>query len=271
MFSRYFSLIFLVTLVLCMGVSAQAQNPVVVYPDVSPILAHYKPQEISNFIEEPVTPLARQIRTNTLVTSILIIPFLIIPQILLLICIFKFRKTNDSREPAKFHENLPLEVFWTIVPAIVLILMAIPTYKLIRSYDNPPPADEIITIYGYRFGWIYEYHQHNGMKTTNNEALVVPAGKTIVANITSNDVNHAWWVPAFGVKMDAVAGRTNQVWFNVEKPGWYKGQCAEICGASHYRMLIDVIVCTPEEFDAWIAEKQSENPPAPVKVVANNP
>ncbi len=224
------------------------------------IIDKYKPEPITNFMSDPVTPLAKQVRSNTYLTSVLIIPFLILPQILLLICIFKFKKTNDGRKPATFHENLPLEVVWTLIPALVLILMAVPTYNLIRDFENPPPADMIISIRGQQYIWQYDYLERGLIVTSYDTPLVIPVGKNIVANLTSNDVNHAWWVPAFGVKMDAVAGRTNQVWFNVERTGWYEGQCAEICGAGHAQMWIDVVVVTEEEFEQWLVEKGATGP-----------
>jgi len=89
------------------------------------------------------------------------------------------------------------------------------------------------------------------------DPLVIPTGKNVVATMTSKDVLHAWWVPAFGVKMDTVPGRLSQVWFNVEKPGFYKGQCAEICGSGHAQMLIDVVALPPDEFEQWLAEKDA--------------
>lgn len=224
------------------------------------VIDKYKPTDITNFIQSPVTPLAKEVRDDFWLTSILILPFLVLPQVLLLICIFKFRKTNDGREPATFHENLPLEIIWTLVPALVLILMAVPTYKVIRDFDTPPPADIILNVTGKQFFWTYDYPERGLIVTSDTSPLVIPVGQTVVANLTSADVNHAWWVPAFGVKMDAVAGRTNQIWFNVEKTGWYEGQCAEICGAGHAQMWIDVVVVTEEEYEQWLVEKGAKNP-----------
>ncbi len=89
-----------------------------------------------------------------------------------------------------------------------------------------------------------------------NEPLVVPYGKIVAANITSIDVIHSWFVPDFGVKMDANPGRVNHTWFQIEKPGVYKGQCAELCGVLHGEMLITVKAVTPEEFEAWLAMKK---------------
>lgn len=253
---RRYSFLLLLALVLGFVLFQHGVQALNVEVPADSVIAKYKPSEITNFMTEPVTPLAKEVRSNVYLTSFLIIPFLILPQILLLICIFKFKKTNDGRKPATFHENLPLEIVWTLIPALVLILMAVPSYKLIRDFENPPPADMILNIVGKQFIWQYEYPDRELIITSYDRPLVIPVGKTIVANLTSNDVNHAWWLPAFGVKMDAVAGRTNQIWFNVEKTGWYEGQCAEICGAGHAQMWIDVVVVTEEEFEQWIAEQK---------------
>jgi cytochrome c oxidase subunit 2 len=203
----------------------------------------------------PVTPIAHGVRNNALFVSILLSPFLLLPQLLLLYAIFKFRKA-PGRKPATFHENVRLEVAWTVIPAITLVFMAVPSYTLIRKIETMPPADVNVEVYGHQFFWRYKYSDY-GVEISN-QPLVVPVGKTVVNHMTSVDVNHAWWVPAFGVKMDTIPGRISQVWYNVSETGWYKGQCAELCGALHARMLIDVWVVTQEEFDAWIAQKQAE-------------
>lgn len=225
------------------------------------VIDKYSPGDITNFLSDPVTPIAHEVKRNWWITSILILPFLVIPQLLLIVAIAKYAKKNDGRKPATFHDNLPLEIFWTIVPALVLVMMAIPTYGLIRKIENPPVADVKIDIIGYRFFWEYQYPDYGGfsISSAGNAPLVIPANKNIVTSMTSKDVIHAWWVPAFGVKMDTVPGRLSQVWFNVEKEGWYEGQCAEICGAGHAVMWIDVLVLPEDEFLQWVAEKQAEN------------
>jgi len=104
--------------------------------------------------------------------------------------------------------------------------------------------------------WFWEYRYPGTGVVFANEPLVIPVGKTVAANVTSIDVVHSWFVPDFGVKMDAVPGRVNHTWFQVEKTGTYRGQCAELCGVLHGQMFITVNVVTPEEFERWLAEKK---------------
>lgn len=214
-----------------------------------------KEAPITNLFMEPATPIAHMVRSYWLYVMLITGIFLVLPQLLLLYCIAKF-KDAPGRKPATFHDNLKLEIFWTVVPVFVLIVMAIPSYKIIKAIEEPPPADVRIEIIGRQFLWEYRYPEHGDIRIAD-EALVIPAGKNIVANCTSTDVLHAWWVPSFGVKTDTIPGRLTQIWFNVEREGWYKGQCAELCGALHSKMLIDVKVVSQEEFDAWVAEKTS--------------
>lgn len=210
---------------------------------------------ITDWMTAPVTSIAREVRANAIWISIWTLPFLIIPQVLLIYVIVKF-KARPGRKPATFHENVLLETIWTAVPVAALVIIAVPSYSVIRYMETPPEAELNIKIEGRQFFWIYEYMDFD--IAISDQPLIVPANTTIVANVTSGDVIHAWWVPAFGVKMDTVPGRISQLWFNVEEEGWYKGQCAELCGAAHALMLIDVWVVSPEEFEEWIRAKRAE-------------
>ncbi|MBX3728949.1 MAG: cytochrome c oxidase subunit II [Candidatus Sumerlaeia bacterium] len=211
---------------------------------------------ITDWMFDPVTPIAHGVRNNALFILAITVPYLILPQVLLFYCIWKFRKRPGAK-PATFHDNVQLEVLWTIVPALSLVVLAIPSYKLIKFIETMPEPDVRIEVTGRQFYWEYRYPDHGNIRISD-EPLVVPVRKNIVADMTSADVTHAWWVPAFGIKMDTVPGRYTQVWFNVEREGWFKGQCAELCGALHSKMLIDVHVVSQEEFDAWIEMKKRE-------------
>lgn len=211
---------------------------------------------ITDWMTNPVTPIAHEVRSNAIFISALTLPYLFLPQILLLYCIFKFGK-KPGRKPATFHEHLPLEIFWTVVPTLTLVALAIPSYWIIKNIENPPDADVQVTIIGHQFFWEYRYPELGDIRISE-EPLILPVDKVVVADVTSVDVTHAWWVPAFGVKYDAIPGRNTRIWMKVEREGWYKGQCAELCGSLHSKMLIDVKVVSPAEFDAWIAAKQRE-------------
>ncbi len=208
---------------------------------------------ITNLFNEPVTPIAHTVRSYWIFVALITGVFLILPQIILFWCIAKF-KDAPGRKPATFHENIKLEIFWTVIPILVLVVMAVPSYPIIKKIENPPPADMRIEIIGRQFLWEYRYPEFGDVRISD-EPLVIPVDKTVVADCTSADVLHAWWVPAFGVKIDTVPGRLTQIWFNVEEQGWYKGQCAELCGSLHSQMYIDVRVVSQEEFEEWIIDR----------------
>ena len=210
-------------------------------------------EPITNWLVSPEGPLARDIRSNFFFSMVMIMPFLLLAEGLLLYCIVRF-KAKPGGQPATFHENLRLEVLWTVIPALTLAITAVPTYKTMRAMEVPPKSDLVVAVIGHQFFWEYRYPKV-GLSFAE-EALVVPAGKVITLNLSSVDVVHSWWVPAFGVKQDANPGRITHAWFKAENPGHYKGQCAELCGKLHAKMYIDVNVVPPEEFEQWILKKK---------------
>ncbi|MDX9687726.1 cytochrome c oxidase subunit II [Halopseudomonas formosensis] len=180
---------------------------------------------------------------------------------------------------AKFHENLTVEILWTVIPLLILIGMAIPATKtLIEIYDTED-ADLDILVTGYQWRWQYNYMGEgvsfmSNMATpreqiTNQQAkgehyllevdepLVVPTGQKIRFLITSADVIHSWWVPALAVKKDAIPGFINESWTRIDEPGIYRGQCTELCGRDHAFMPIVVEARTPEDFATWLAERKA--------------
>lgn len=179
--------------------------------------------------------------------------------------------------PATFHENTRLELVWTIIPTVILLAMAVPATKtLVQMYDTGG-EDMTVEVRGYQWKWQYKYldeNKHNTLSFFSNLAtsrdeienrkvkgefyllevdkpLVVPTGKKVRVLITANDVIHAWSVPDFGIKRDAIPGILNDVWFIVDKPGIYRGQCSELCGKDHGFMPIVVRAVAPEEYQAW--------------------
>ena len=177
-----------------------------------------------------------------------------------------------------FHENATVEIVWTIVPFLILIGMAYPaTSTLIAMKDTSLP-DLTIKATGYQWKWGYDYLQEgisfysslatprdqledNAPKGVNyllevDNPMVVPVGKKVRMIMTANDVIHAWWVPALGVKQDAIPGFVRDTWFRVDKPGTYRGQCAELCGKEHGYMPIVVEAVEPEKYALWVAERK---------------
>jgi len=179
-----------------------------------------------------------------------------------------------------FHENLVVELLWTIVPAIILIVMAVPaTTALMKVYDTENP-DIDIKITGYQWKWQYEYVGEgvkfmSELKTSQDEVygrapkgehylrevtepLVLPVGKKVRFLVTGNDVIHSWWVPDFGVKRDAIPGLFTAGWARTDEPGIYVGECTELCGLGHAFMPVVVEVKEEAEYDQWLAGKKAE-------------
>ena len=160
---------------------------------------------------------------------------------------------------------------WTLIPCLILIVMAVPSFKILYSQDAIPKADVTVKAIGYQWYWGYEYPDENiifdsymiedkdlkanqpRLLAVDNE-VVVPVNKVVKVLITANDVLHAWALPAFGVKRDAMPGRVNETWFKAEKVGTYYGQCSELCGIKHAFMPIEVKVVSEEDYQIWLSE-----------------
>ena len=185
---------------------------------------------------------------------------------------------------AQFHESSTVEVIWTTIPLIILVAIAVPATKLLLKIEDPSNADMTIKVTGWQWKWQYEYMDNgvsfmSNLDKASNEArqtgankdltkvdnyllnvdnpIVVPVGKKVRLLITSNDVIHAWWVPALAVKRDAVPGYINESWFKTDKVGTYRGQCAELCGKDHGFMPIVVNVVSQADYDKWVAGKKT--------------
>lgn len=230
--------------------------------------AAWADKPITNWLTQPVTPLAHAVRADFWNTFMLTLPFLLLPQVLLIYSIWKFRESRGHKA-ATFHDNLKLEILWTVIPVLTLIGVSIPAYHTLKAMDVPPKSDLVVEVIGHQFFWEYRYPKYN--VAMSNEALVVPANKVVTVNTTSVDVIHAWWVPAFGIKQDANPGRITHTWFKAD-PGRYKGQCAELCGTLHGEMFIDVKVLPEAEWEAWIQSKMpADSASAPVTYEAVTP
>jgi cytochrome c oxidase subunit 2 len=196
--------------------------------------------------------------------------------------IYHHRKSRGA-VAAQFHESVLIEVLWTVVPMLILVAMAVPaTQTLIRMADARD-ADVTIKVTGYQWRWHYQYLNegigffsvlatpqdqiHNAVPKDAtyllevDRRLVVPVGKKIRILTTAADVIHAWWVPALGWKRDAIPGFINESWTLIEKPGIYRGQCAELCGKDHGFMPIVVEAVPEAEFQQWVATMKARNPP----------
>ena len=178
-------------------------------------------------------------------------------------------------EPSKTTHNTLVEVVWTVVPILILVVIAIPSFRLLYFQRDIPQAEMTVKAVGYQWYWGYEYPDHgdfafDSLMLTDEErgdqprllatdtAMVVPVDTTVRVVVTAADVLHAFAMPAFGLKMDAVPGRLNETWFKAEQTGTYYGQCSELCGIRHAFMPIRIEVVSKEQFAAWVEEAQAE-------------
>jgi cytochrome c oxidase subunit 2 len=187
-------------------------------------------------------------------------------------------RKSKNHQPAQFHSSAMIELLWTVIPFLFLIIMAVPATIVLMRMDDAAKPDLNIEVTGYQWKWRYEYLDYGisffsnlstPLEQTQNKQpkgqwyllevdhpLVLPIHKKVRFLVTSNDVIHSWWVPALGIKRDAIPGFIHEAWARIETPGTYRGQCAELCGMNHAFMPIVVIAKTEAEFDQWVAEQK---------------
>jgi cytochrome c oxidase subunit 2 len=188
-----------------------------------------------------------------------------------------YHRKSKGHKAAYFHEHLSLEIIWSVIPFIILVALAVPATKVLINMEDSTDSDVTIKVVGYQWKWQYQYldqgisyfsvlstpyAQIRNEEPKNqwyllevDKPLVVPIHKKIRFLVTSNDVVHSWWVPELGVKRDAIPGFMHEAWARIEKPGTYRGQCAELCGINHGFMPIVVKAVSENEFKAWVAEQ----------------
>ena len=231
-----------------------------------------KPWEI--YFQDAASPVMREItHLHDLLTIIITLITLFVMGLLLWV-MWRYRASRNP-EPAKWSHNTPLEIAWTTIPVILLLIIAIPSFRLLYFMDRTNEADMTLKVVGHQWYWSYEYldqkigfdalmvadkdlkpGQPRLLATDNN--VVLPVGKNIRILMTSDDVIHSWAIPAFGVKTDTVPGRMNETWVRIERPGLYYGQCSELCGVNHAYMPIAVEAVSPEQFEAWLGEARKK-------------
>lgn len=218
---------------------------------------------------------------NEVAWIMLVVAFLVFAAILY--AVIRFRKSANPT-PAKFSHSTTLEIIWTVIPMLILIYLAKPAIGLLLDMEDTSKADMTVKITGIQWKWKYTYldedfefvselstpasqyedYQRTGTEKNDNYLLevnnevVLPIGKKVRFLLTSDDVIHSWWMPDFAVKMDAIPGFINETWTRIDKPGVYRGVCAELCGRLHGFMPIVVRAVTQEEYDRWVAQKLEE-------------
>jgi cytochrome c oxidase subunit 2 len=233
-------------------------------------------------LQSPASPVMDQIHSfHTYVTIIITLIALFVLGLL----VYVMARFNEKRnpEPSRTTHNTPLEIAWTVVPVLILVAIAIPSFRLLFAQYDFPKADLTITATGSQWYWTYNYPDQDitfdsimvpeaDLKEGQPRLLavdrevVVPVNKNVVLGLKSNDVIHDWALPAFGVKLDAVPGRLQTTWFRAEREGVYYGQCSELCGRNHAFMPIAVRVVSEAEFNDWLAKTKAAAAPDPNKV-----
>jgi cytochrome c oxidase subunit 2 len=234
-------------------------------------------------MQEPATDIMRQIEWFEVYTLWFIVPITLLVMVLLGYCIVKFRASVNPN-PSRTSHNTLIEVIWTIGPVIVLLFLAVPSFQLLTAQYTPPEEPALtLKATGNQWNWDYEYQVEDPLSfnstmlqdgdresagksdiaryprllAVDNE-VVVPVNVTTRVLVTAADVIHAFAMPAFGVKTDAVPGRINEIWFKPEKEGLYYGQCSELCGKDHAFMPIAIRVVSQEQYDTWLAAAKAD-------------
>ncbi|MFK7866945.1 MAG: cytochrome c oxidase subunit II [Alphaproteobacteria bacterium] len=246
---------------------------------VSNLALAAKPEAWKMGLPEPVTPLARMMKEfHDLWLLPVVFGVSIFVMILIAYTCWRFSEKRNPI-PSKTTHNASLEVLWTGIPVIILLVLAFPSLRLLYATDNVADSDMTLKITGYQWYWNYEYPDHGGFNIdaylaarTQEEAIeynaerlldtdnriVIPTDTKIRLQFTSGDVLHNWSLSDFGVRVDTVPGRLSEAWVLVEKPGRYYGFCSELCGVDHAYMPIMIDAVSPAEFDEWVLEAQDE-------------
>ena len=241
----------------------------------STVAAVADPQPWQTGFQPAVTPVMERIEDfHRLLLYIIVAVSLFVLALLVWIVIRYNKRSNPI--PSKTAHNTLIEVVWTIVPVIILVIIAIPSFKLLYYEAAIPTPDLKIEAIGKQWFWSYQYPGANftydslGLSDADaakakkprllgvDNPIYVPVNKVVEITTTGADVIHSWAVPAFGVKMDAVPGRLNNTWFKATKEGVYYGECSELCGARHAFMPIEVHVVSEAEYDAWLAASKKK-------------
>lgn len=247
-----------------------------------------QPKDWGLGFQPAMSPVKEQMHDFHNMLLIIITGIVLLVLVLLVFVILRFRE-GKNREPSKTTHNTLVEVVWTTIPVLVLVIIAIPSFRLLYATDRVPDSAITVKATGLQWYWNYEY-EHPELGTfafdsfmlTDEEAaeaelprllgvdqeMVVPVGTSVRVLVTAGDVLHAFAVPSFGVKVDAVPGRLNETWFQALEPGLYFGQCSELCGTAHAYMPIQIRAVPQEEYDAWLDEMAEQYASAPTPAPA---
>ena len=213
---------------------------------------------------------------DALLMPIITIITLFVTGLMLWVIIRYNAKANKT--PSKTTHHVGLEIAWTVLPVVILLIIAVPSFKMLYYLDRVEEPDMTLKVTGYQWYWGYEYQDHDGLNflsymvpedeideskgqkrlLSTDNVVVLPIDTNIQILVTSADVIHSFTIPALGFKKDAVPGRTNETWVRIDKPGTYYGQCSQICGIKHAYMPIEIKAVTKEEFENWLITAKAE-------------
>jgi cytochrome c oxidase subunit II len=223
--------------------------------------------------QNAATPIMEQITSFHRFVNIIIVCIALFVLGLLIYVMVRFNEKRNP-QPSRTTHNTVLEIAWTVIPVLILVSIAIPSFRLLFAQYDFPKADLTVTATGSQWYWTYDYPDHGitfasiivqdadlkpgqpRLLTVDHE-LVVPVNKNVIVQVKAVDVIHDWAVPSFGVKLDAVPGRLQKTWFRAERTGMFYGECSELCGRNHAFMPIAVRVVTDEEFADWLAKHKA--------------
>jgi len=233
------------------------------------------PQPWTFGFQEAATPVMRDIENLHNLLLVIITAITLFVLALLIYVVVRFNAKRNPT-PSRTSHNTLIEVLWTVLPVMILVVIAVPSFKLLYFMDRTDAPEMTLKVTGHQWYWSYQYQDHGDFRFDSlmiptdqlqpgqlrllevDNQVVVPVDTNIRLLLTSEDVLHAWAVPAFGVKMDTVPGRLNETWMRIERPGTYYGQCSELCGVNHGFMPIAVRAVSKEEFQVWVEEARKK-------------
>jgi cytochrome c oxidase subunit II len=234
-----------------------------------------EPVEWQMLFQTPASPLMEELNSfHNFLLWIISGIVVFVAGLLAYVCIKFNARANPI--PAKFSHNVGIEIAWTIIPVIILVIIAIPSFRILHMMEKIPPSDLTIKVVGYQWYWHYIYPDHENIEfdsyliTRENlkpgqrrllevdNRIVIPENTIVKFLITAGDVLHSFAIPSLGIKTDAIPGRTNETWTKVSKKGVYYGQCSELCGVNHGFMPIALEVVSKEDFDKWVVSAKAK-------------
>lgn len=224
-------------------------------------------------MQEAASPSAEHIHNFHNLLLVIITAIAVFVLLLLVYVVLRFNSRANPK-PAQFSHNVLIEVIWTVVPILILIVIVVPSFKLLYYTDRAEKPEMTLKVTGYQWYWGYEYPDNDGINfqsymipdadidaskgqirlLSTDNPVVLPVDTDIQILVTAADVIHSWAMPALGVKIDAIPGRLNETWVRITKPGTYFGQCSELCGKDHAFMPIEIHAVSKEDFAAWVAK-----------------